>query len=204
MIKKICKILAISLLVICAFWCFPACGAKEEVNVTKIEITGKPSAEISLSDDFISLGISAIGKGEFSVHWHSNTQTVATVDETGKVTLHSAGRVTITANVIGQEEISDSVIIIVSDDKKPLETITITNIPEDYTITFTEGKTLQLGYSSLPVDAQSFAVEWYSSTSSVATIDKNGLVTLKGKGKTTIRVRVRETEIEDSFTLIVD
>lgn len=48
------------------------------------------------------------------------------------------------------------------------------------------GETLQLTYEILPADATDKTVEWKSLNTEVATVDENGLVTVKGEGRANI------------------
>ncbi|MDE7437902.1 MAG: leucine-rich repeat protein [Muribaculaceae bacterium] len=65
--------------------------------------------------------------------------------------------------------------------------------PEQITLSRTStsaivGETIQLTYEILPADATDKTVEWKSLNTAVATVDANGLVTVKGEGRANIEV----------------
>ena len=191
---------------------FAACDKNETpqtpttpVPVQSITITGKPDGEVDVSTGTIQLGISYTpteNVEEFSVKWSSNTQSVASVDANGLVTLSGAGRTTITAEVIGNASVKDSFSLTVTDSAVAVSSITITGRPVSDTVEM-GAEPIQLGYTYAPDNASDFAVEWYSSTSSVATVDANGLVTVHGAGASEISVTVKGTSVSDKFTLLV-
>lgn len=191
---------------------FAACDKNETpqtpttpVPVQSITITGKPDGEVDISEGTIQLGISYTpteNVEEFSVKWSSNTQSVASVDANGLVTLSGAGRTTITAEVIGNASVKDSFSLTVTDSAVAVSSITITGKPVSDTVEV-GADPIQLGYTYAPDNASDFAVEWYSSTSSVATVDANGLVTVHGAGASEISVTVKGTSVSDKFTLLV-
>lgn len=191
---------------------FAACDKNETpqtpttpVPVQSITITGKPDGEVDVSTGTIQLGISYTpteNVEEFSVKWSSNTQSVASVDANGLVTLSGAGRTTITAEVIGNASVKDSFSLTVTDSAVAVSSITITGRPVSDTVEV-GAEPIQLGYTYAPDNASDFAVEWYSSTSSVATVDANGLVTVHGAGASEISVTVKGTSVSDKFTLLV-
>ena len=206
-------VLSVAALLFAAAGTLVACGegggessSVQWTQVQSISITGAPSEPVDISVGTVLLGLEYTPEEnveEFSVNWHSNAQSVATIDESGLLTLHSAGRTTVTASVIGNEKVKDSVTIeVTGDDKVEVTSVTITGKPENNRV-FVGSEAFSLGYEYLPADADDFAVEWYSSTSSVATVDKDGLVTPVGEGVTTIRVTVRGTAVKDEFALIV-
>ena len=204
------KGLLVGLFALClaCFSAFAACAGEEvkedPVPLVSISITGKPDGAVALETGSLQLGIlcNPENADKFSVKWTSNSQAVATVDASGLVTLRSAGRTTISASVIGNETIKDSFSLDVTSDEVAVESISITGKPEGEQVA-EDAAPFRLSYEYLPENVSDFAVEWYSSTSSVATIDKEGLVTVVGKGVTTIRVTVKGTSVSDEFVLIV-
>lgn len=188
---------------------FAACNngetAEKPSELVSIAITGKPESAVALEKGSLQLGIASVPAAnveQFSVKWTSNTQAVATVNADGVVTLVSGGRTTITASVIGKETIKDSFTLQVISEKNEVTSIAITGKPTGEQVA-EDVEPFRLGYEYAPKNADDFAVEWYSSTSSVATVDKDGFVTVHGKGVTTIRVSVKGTNVSDEFALIV-
>ena len=111
------------------------------------------------------------------VTWSSDNETVATVDQTGKITAVGVGTATITATADG---ISDTCAVTVV--KKDVTGIVLNKTSE----TILAGKTLALTATVSPADATYPEVSWSSSNNAVATVDQTGRVTGKKDGTVTI------------------
>ena len=106
---------------------------------------------------------------------------MATVDANGKVVAKKAGEVTITATAGG---VSGTLKITVSDKAPtviPVQSVTVTGKQE-----LVEGASTTLTATVAPADATDKTVTWKSSDESVATVDKDGVVTAKKAGTVTI------------------
>lgn len=207
---------AIGIALLCAMCMsvFAACNtvpAPELTDVTAIQITGKPTDNtVALSTGSVTLGIAstpAENVKPFSIKWTSNNQAVATVDRDGKLTLLSGGRTTVTAAVVGEETVSDSFTLNVTDDseRNPVTSITITGRPAEDRVEV-GSEPIQLNFTHAPADADAFVVEWSSDRSQVATVDAKGLVTVHGAGMANIAVTVKGLAgggVADSFVLQV-
>ncbi len=116
-----------------------------------------------------------------TVRWLTSDETVATVTESGLITYHSAGEVTITVQSVESEVYAQC-------------TVTVKQAPEE--IYLNTGETsIRLG-SSLTLEAvigpdNSFdkSVTWSSDNEGVAKVDQNGKVTAVGKGTAVITAR---------------
>lgn len=176
------------------------------VPVESLKITGAPESAVELSEKSLQLGVEYSPKENvepFAVRWYCDGQSVATIDENGKVTLLSAGKVVISASVIGKREISDKVIIEVKSEENPVTALTLKDRPENDTVSF-PCKPFTLTYSVEPENADAFSAEWYSTSANVATINENGEVRVNGKGATEIGIRVKgKKQVSDSFVLFV-
>jgi uncharacterized protein YjdB len=115
------------------------------------------------------------------ITWSSSDETVATVDENGKVTAVSVGTATITATA------SDN-------GKQTYATCTVT---------VETAVTISLGDSELSIKAgekytltadvsKDVAITWSSSDETVVTVDENGKLTAVGAGEATITATVTE------------
>ena len=179
-------------------------GAK--ATVESLKITGAPDTAVDLSEKSVQLGVEYSPEenvAPFAVRWYCDGQSVATVNESGIVTLLSAGKVVISASVIGKREISDKVTIEVKSEEQTVSSLRLTGRPENDTVSF-PCEPFTLSYISEPENAEEFSAEWYSTSENVATIDEKGEVRVHGKGATEIGVRVRgKKSVSDSFVLYV-
>ena len=109
-----------------------------------------------------------------NIRWISSDDTIATVDENGLVTAHTAGNVSITCTSEHDENIHDEFNLDVI--------IHISSIEFDKTsLVINKGETATINYTLYPEDVTEKDVYWTSSDESIATVDENGLVTtLKG------------------------
>lgn len=173
----------------------------ERVPVTAIAITGKPTKECIVGQALeLGYAFEPQNADAFEVEWISSNTQVATVSSQGKAEIVGEGKTIITLQVKGTE-VSDSFELTALPASKPVETLEITNIPDG--ALYSDAQDFQLSYTYLPADADVFAVVWDSSDKSVAMVDENGNVTVKGIGSTEISATVYGTQIKDSFTLVI-
>ena len=154
----------------------------KEIEAESISIEGK--AEEIIINETISLAVTFIPENTTykDVEWKSDDETIASVDETGKLTALSLGKTTITAS---HKELTDSFEIEV----KPIlaESIKISCINndtgEEYTeLRFEEGKEIELQAAVLPNDTTDASVKWSVSDTNIATVDQNGKLTMVSEG----------------------
>ena len=143
----------------------------------------------------------------FEVEYESSAPSVLTVDKDGKITPVGAGTATVTAKVVGQSAF-DTVEITV--EHIAVESISITRGGEAAGDTIREdikGKTvpytIQLGYA-VTGNPCAFEVEWESSNEDAATVDENGLVTVKAVGTARITVSVKGQTAKKSVNIVVE
>lgn len=80
----------------------------------------------------------------------------------------------------------------------------VTGVTLDKTsVTIEKGKTQSLTATIAPSNAENKRVSWSSSNTSVATVDKNGVVTAKANGKATITVKTNDGEKTAACTVTV-
>lgn len=116
-----------------------------------------------------------------TITWSTSDSSVATVSSDGTVTAVKNGTATVTAKC-GDLSAQTKVTVI-----NPLKAITITGT----THSIKKGQTTQLGLTYDPADTtDSVAATWTSSNTSVATVNKTGLVTALKDGSTTIKATV--------------
>ena len=117
-----------------------------------------------------------------AVAWTSNNTSVATVDNSGKVTGVSAGSATITATSTTDNTITASCVVTV-------QAVAVTGVSINPT-----SANLQIGGSTdltatvLPANATDKSVSWSSSNTAVANVNNNGHVSAVAAGTATITV----------------
>lgn len=118
--------------------------------------------------------------------WDSSDKTVATVDETGKVTLLKEGSTYI--SVASSKYTAFCILNIIS---KPISTITVE--PTELKMVRGDSRTIKATFN--PVDATNTTLVWSSLDEKVAKVDATGKVTATGPGSTYINV---EAALADS------
>ena len=126
--------------------------------------------------------VSPSGASNQSVTWSSSNSEVATVDQTGKVTALAEGSALVTATTADGGftatcQVNAAFVI-------PVTTVLVTPA----SAILDPGNTLQLTATVLPENATNKGVTWITSSSAVATVNQNGLVTATGAGSAIISV----------------
>ncbi len=171
------KTLLTMLALLCTFTMTLGVGAACTSNkVESLEITGRPTDNtITITDTENTL---TLGCNEADVTWASSDTTVATV-ENGVVTLHTAGATVIS---VTKGEKTDEFILTVVDGRIPAPaTITITGMPQNGEVQFTNGS-LQLSATC----SDDSVVVWRSNDETVAAVDGTGKVTFVSPGSVDI------------------
>ena len=163
----------------------------EEVSLDKneVEIIMGESAQLTAT-------VTPEDATDKSVAWSSSDESIATVDETGKVTALKVGSATIKVKTTdgGKEASCDVTVTPI-----PVEGVTI----EPSQVEIKEGETVQLKATVNPEGADQ-EVEWTSSDCDIATVDKNGFVTSIKPGTVYIVVRSKAyTDKQASCEVIV-
>ena len=146
------------------------------VKVTAITFKTKTS-EIKIGSTLqMKFGVTPLDAIDNVLVWTSSDEGIATVND-GVVEGLALGPVIISAesNGIRSEHIVTITPIVV-------ETITI----EGLTVAVTAGKTFQLVFDVLPLDATDQTLVWHSANEAVATVDQDGLVTAVAVGNSEI------------------
>ena len=145
-------------------------------DVTKVEITGDKH-EIAKNEELqLEATVTPNDADNKSLTWSSTNASVASVDQTGKVTGLTNGTTTIKAtsvnNVVGTFEVS--------------VVVPVTNFTtSDNTIELNKGASKTISTTIEPEDATNKTITWTSSDTSVVTVDDDGKVTgIKGGSAT--------------------
>ncbi|MCD8044720.1 MAG: Ig-like domain-containing protein [Tannerellaceae bacterium] len=134
------------------------------------------------------------------VEWTSNNESVATVDQEGKVTAISGDGLGYAVIQVAPDpffagsNIFGTLRVDVSNTLVPARTITINSADNQEEVFI--GETLQLSASILPEDATYKTVKWTSSDETIATVDLKGVVTGVSTGGTTTMVTITATSLD--------
>ena len=153
---------------------------KEEIiSVTQVTLS-QATAEMVIGETVQLIAtVLPANANEKSVNWASSAQSVAGVDQTGKVTALAEGSSTITASCGGKSATCRVTV------RKPV--VPVTSVTLDRTeLELTVGDETQLVATVSPADATDKTVQWSSSSASVAGVDQTGKVTALAEGSSTI------------------
>jgi uncharacterized protein YjdB len=173
-------------------------------------IIEKPSNTVLKVEEILKLSPKVLDQNKQemmkeNITWESSDEDVAVVNGTGVVTAKAKGEVTITAKVLGNEEIKDTIHLTI--EEKNLDSPRI--LVEKLSNTILKMKdTIQLKAKAFDEKNKEITTEnviWESSDKNIAVIDKKGLVTAKAKGKVKITVKlvIDESIIKDSVVLTI-
>lgn len=116
------------------------------------------------------------------VIWTSTDPSVLTVDQVGKVTLKKAGKAAVVVTSKVDASITAICNVVVT---KSVNNLKLDAISRNMYV----GETYRLTYSISPADASNTALTWTSTNPSVASVNKEGLVSAKAVGQTVIIVK---------------
>lgn len=177
------------------------------VTVDVVEADAVVSLTITEGDLSLSIGttrqltvvVDARGDASEAVTWASDDTDVAVVDDEGLVGAQAAGKVTITATSVFDESVSDSVTVTVVPGP---EVRSVTIDPRDPWLAIDSATQLRATVDA--IGGASDEVVWSSSSSWLASVSADGLVTGHRSGEVTITATsVFDDEVEDSVTVTV-
>lgn len=152
--------------------------------------------EFTISDKYpepVKIAVTLLPSGsKGTITWSSSDPTIATVDQTGKVTAVSKGTVTITATLPGADPQTCTVRSAITGTTAPTvpsPSPSASTAPSGSLTLNKEEFSISAKYPdpiTLKVTGADGTVTWTSSNSAVATVDQNGKVTQMGNGKCTI------------------
>ncbi|MDR1592939.1 MAG: Ig-like domain-containing protein [Prevotellaceae bacterium] len=132
-----------------------------------------------------------------TVSWRSNDESVAIVDNNGKVTGIALGTTTIV--LTSEDSGATSGCVVTVQDKS----IAVTGIEFNETPDIYLDDAVALTAKVLPANATNKGVSWESSNTGVATVDDDGVLTALALGTTTITATTIEGGFKSSFTVTV-
>ena len=121
-----------------------------------------------------------------TLQWSSSNTAVATVDQSGKVTSVAKGAATIYAKATDGSGKQGTCAVTVTGIKVSSITLAPTSV------SLKPGQTTTLTATVSPANAETKAIQWTSSKTSVATVDKNGNVTAVKDGTATIYAKATD------------
>lgn len=165
----------------------PEPPAPSKVSVTGISLSN-PAIELQPGETFqLTAIVQPDNATDKTVEWSSSNTSVATVDQTGKITAAGAGSATITAKTKdGGKTATASVTV-----KAGTVAVTGVTIDKDK-LDLEPGEKAALTATVAPENATNRDVEWSSSDNKVATVDAKGVVTAVGPGTATITVKTKD------------
>lgn len=132
-----------------------------------------------------------------SVTWSSSNAAVASVSNTGYITLNGLGTATITCRSVTNPDVTATCAIAV---RQAVTGITLDK--QNELRTNADMRPLKLVATVMPTNAYNKALTWTSSNTNVATVSDDGTVSMVGIGKTTITCRsVSNPNIAATFNL---
>ena len=143
---------------------------------------GPATLTLKEGESFVMAGaVNPSNAADQVITWSSSNPSVATVDDTGKVTAVSEGTATITITSHDGGHTASSVVTVVKN------IIHVTSVAlNKTTLNLKVGDSEQLTATVKPDDASDKGVVWASTNSAIASVDQTGKVTAVGAGAVTI------------------
>lgn len=160
-------------------------AATQKLSTTAVtDITlNKTEGTLAVGDtETLVATIAPAGATNKMVEWSSSDESVATVDENGKVTALKAGTAIITAKALDGDKTATFTLTV----KDAAASVTLNKTAIELSVGASETLTATIA----PAGADD-AVEWTTSDESVATVDENGKVTAVKAGTATITVTTK-------------
>jgi uncharacterized protein YjdB len=185
---------------------FKPVGASATVYPTVLSVNAPVATAIALDKETLTLSIEGISTliatltpatATDTIIWETSDATIATVDQTGKVTGVAAGTATITAKV--NDLVKATCVVTVTAASIPATSIELNATAGEVFI----GESNLLTATVLPEDTTDQVV-WTSSDEAIATVDQTGKVTGVAAGTATITATAGAVNAEYVITVIVE
>ncbi|MCQ2801948.1 MAG: Ig-like domain-containing protein [Bacilli bacterium] len=174
------------------------------VPVTNLTVSTEEITIVPNGTAQINASVEPHNATETGILYSSNEPTIASVDATGKVTAgENEGTAIISVVSKDNDEFAKQVTVKVEKEVVDVESVTIQE--DDLAINIGDKTSYQLHATVLPDDASDKSLAWSSNNVNVATVNSEGLVTIKGvAGEAIITAKSSSNEsISDSFKLTV-
>ena len=179
-------------------------GVTASVMVSVVDV---PAKDIKINKSKLKMTVGAqqelksrIAPGNASINqtfWSSSNEAVAMVDENGKITALTPGKVVITAQTHNGKKAR----CLLQVEPVALKSIKLSQSSATLMAGMEGEDTLQLTADTNPVSAGPGAVKWISSDKKIATVDANGLVTAVAPGKVIIRASAGKVKADCKITV---
>nr|MBS9768926.1 Ig domain-containing protein [Flavobacteriaceae bacterium] len=164
---------------------------KQAVAVVSVSLD-KTTATITVDDKLqLTPTVAPNDATNKGVTWSSSDETVATVDENGKVTALKAGKTIITVNTKDGNKTATCEVTVNAKEIK-VTSVLLDKTTANLVANDTNKNTVQVIATVKPDNATNKNITWTSDNTNVATVDANGLVTAVGKGTATITVTTED------------
>lgn len=163
----------------------------ESITLDKTSVALEEGESVTLS-----VTITPEDATDKSITWTTSANSIATVDQNGKVTAIQEGTATVTAKAGGKEASCEITV-----NKKVIQVTSITLDKEELTVFV--GNQVTLTATVKPDDATDKTVTWTSSNTSAATVD-NGVIKGVGTGRTTITATAGNQSATCSVLVVKD
>ena len=167
----------------------PTTTEPTEVKVSSIKLNATSKTLYNGKSTTLKATVFPINATNKSLTWKSSNTKVATVDKNGKVkATTNKGATYVNAIAKDGSKIRTRILVVVGEKVKKI-TLNKTSITLSRS---TKNITYQLKKSIKNKNATYKGVSWYSSNKNVATVNSNGKVTIKHRGKVVITVKAKD------------
>lgn len=170
----------------------------EIVDVTGVSLSATAKTINAGENFYLTANVTPDNATNKSVTWTTSDDTIATVDDNGKVTAKGDGTATITATTNDGGFTASCVITVIKSEGR-VTGITVTPISKTANV----GEIFFVTPYITPVDAEDKSVTWSSSNPSIATVDSNGKVTAIKEGVATITATTNDGGLKATCTVTV-
>lgn len=158
-------------------------------------VFNKMVGNVQLSN--VVLPINATNK---NVTWSCTPDSIATIDQTGKITILKDGKVTVTVQA------TDGSLVSALKNLSFFSEVKVNQIniktPNNDTVFKKSAKSIPLTAEVLPLNATNKALTWLCSPDSIATIDQNGTITIIKTGVVTITAQSMDGSLVNTSKVI--
>ena len=163
------------------------------ISVTGVKLD-KEALELVEGDSYqLTATVAPANAHNKKVTWSSSDESIATVDQNGKVIAIKEGTAIITVTTEDGGKIATCTVTVTAKEEPEPDPIPVIGVTLDKTeLALIEGETAELVATVTPDDADNKNVTWSSSDESIATVDQNGKVTAIKEGTAIITVTTED------------
>lgn len=159
-------------------------GGTQAVAVTGVSLSKTSLSLVEGGSETLTATVTPSNATNKAVSWKSSDATIASVDNSGKVTAVKAGSATITVTTTDGSKTATCSVTVTAN------SVAVTGITIDKAeISKVAGETEKLSATVTPANATDKKVTWTTSDANVATVDESGNVTAVAAGSATITAK---------------